>query len=77
MKKLASPTYRLGGELLRPEHVHTAAEAQVRFMIDRVGPGSKVFVLSGGDHFWLRCARTAPAASLRTRAAHVGGWYAV
>ena len=35
--------------------------AQVDYLIDHVQPGSKVFVLSGGDHFWLaELTRRAP-----------------
>ena len=53
IKKLATPAYELQGEGVEAEHVHTAAEAQVRYLIEHVKPGSKVFALSGGDHFWL------------------------
>ena len=48
-EKLASALYEIDDEPVPLEHIHTAAEAQVDFLLDRVPRGARLLVVSGGS----------------------------
>ena len=57
--KFATPPYALSGEaVVDLAHIHTAAEAQVDYMLDHVPHHAKVLVLSGGQGQWRHDLQT-------------------
>ena len=53
-RKFATAPYQLSGPPIPLSHIHTAAEAQVDYLLDHVPRGAKVLVISGGEGTWRR-----------------------